>query len=347
MTDSGTLSDLIAEANFKLRWFDLGRRVQKVARSTAAAFESGQAPWPHPYLRQAWTGLLLTPEEGGEAIVWFLRLPLDEQAKLQLPIRDAFVRLLTQKLDTRDNDQPAAQLDAALRESGLMFTPAPERQASFHSRIAKLLQRPPSTHLTTALEYVEKPNALRWDQLGLQGIADLAVRWEEHGALLSRQMMELAPPVLISLYQCLESEAIDHRLSERIIERARRELDAETTDMALVAAAVRGISHSPAAGLRQEFLQELCRGISGQNSEVLAAIGSRCVDDLTLPEIATPWLEALASIQNQDTFNLLLADLMYLPSARAGLLSVLRDPQRPPVVAEAFGKFLHGSQPTH
>ena len=347
MSDSGTLSGLIAEAKFKLRWFDLGRRVQAVSRSAAEAFESGQGPWPYPYLRQAWSGLLLTPAEGGEAIVWFLRLPLDEQAKLQLPVRDAFVRLLTQKLDARDTDQPAAQLDTALRESGLMFTPAPERQASFHARIAKLLRRPPSAHLAATLEYMQQPDLVRWDQLGLQGIADLAVRWQEHGALLCRQMTELAPPVLISLYQCLESEAIDHHLSERIIERAVRELDADATDMGLVAAAVRGLSHSPAAGLRREFLKALCRGNSGQNSEVLAAIGSRCIDDLAQPEIAAPWLEALAASQSQDTFNLLLADLMYLPSVRAALLSVLRDPQRPPVVAEAFGKFLHGSQPTH
>ena len=347
MSDSGTLSDLIAEANFNLRWFDLGRRVQTVSRSAAEAFESGQGPWPYPYLRQAWTGLLLTPAEGGEAIVWFLRLPLDEQAKLQLPIRDAFLRLLTQKLNARDTDQPAAQLDAALRESGLMFTPAPERQASFHARVARLLHRPPSAHLAATLAYIEKPHAVRWDQLGLQGIADLAVRWEEHGGLLCRQMTELAPPVLISLYQCLESEEIDHRLSARIIERVERELNADTTDWALVAAAVRGLSHSPATGMRRDFLRELCRGTAGHNSEVLAAIGSRCVDDLAHAEIATPWLEALATSQSQDTFNLLLTDLMYLPSARSALLSVLRDPQRPPAVAEAFGKFLHGSQPTH
>ncbi len=347
MSESTTLSALITEAQFKLRWFDLGRRLQSVPRATAEAFEEGRAAWPHPYLRQAWSGLLLWPEEGGEPAVWFLRLPLDEQGKLQLPARDALLRLIAQKLSQGDPADSASQLHAALEESGLLFTPAADRQASFHARAALLLGRPPSAHYAAVQTYLQEPESHRWDQLGIQGIADLATRWKGERELLLRQLSRLAPPVFIGLCQCLENEAVDHQLAEKIIGCAEAAMARDPADQAVVAAAVRGISLSPARGLRQAFLKRLLQTSAGGNGEVLAAIGSRCADDLENAEIAAPWLATLAESQDQDAFNLLLTDLLFLPTVRAALLSVLRDPERPEALGRAFGNFLHGPGPTH
>lgn len=347
MSESTTLSALITEAQFKLRWFDLGRRLQSVPRATAEAFEEGRAPWPHPYLRQAWTGLLLWPGEGGEPAVWFLRLPLDEQGKLQLPARDALLRLIAQKLSRGDPADSAAQLHAALEESGLLFTPAADRQASFHAHAAILLGRPPSSHYEAVQAYLQQPEKHRWDQLGIQGIADLAARWEREKALLLQRLSIVAPPVFTGLCQCLENEAVDHQLAGKIIDCAEAALTREPADPGLVAAAVRGISRSPARGLRQAFLKQLLQTSAGHSGEVLAAIGSRCADDLENPEIATPWLIALAESQGQDAFNLLLTDLLFLPTVRSTLLGVLRNPERPEALARAFGNFLHGPGPTH
>ncbi|MFC6634883.1 DUF3549 family protein [Microbulbifer taiwanensis] len=347
MSESGTLSALIGEANFRLRWFDLGRRLRPVPRSTVEAFEEGRAPWPFPYLRHAWAGLLLWPEEGGEPVVWFLRLPLDEQGKLQLPIRDAFLRLIEQKLRQGDPSESASQLHTALEESGLLFSPATEGQACFHARAALLLQRPASAHYASALAYLREPQSQRWDQLAIQGIADLAAHWEEERELLLQRIPDLAPPVFISLSQCLENEAIDHRLAGAIIARADSELRSESADFTLIGAAVRGVSHSAARGLRLQFLQRILQAPAGHNGEVLAAIGSRCAYDLESAELAAPWLAALAQNQGQDTFNLLLIDLMFLPQVRASLLSALRDPARPEVLAKAFGNFLRGPEEPH
>ncbi|WP_323847118.1 DUF3549 family protein [Microbulbifer magnicolonia] len=349
MSESTTLSALIADAQFKLRWFDLGRRVQPVPRSTAEAFEAGQAPWPYPYLRQAWAGLLLWSEEGegGEPVVWFLRLPLDEQGKLQLQVRDAFLRLLTQKLSRGAAADSGDQLHAALEESGLLFAPAPQRQASFHARAALLLHRPASSHFAAALGYIHAPQSQRWDRLAIQGIADLAAHWEDEKKLLQRQMSALAAPVFISLGQCLESEAIDHQLAETITGRADAELHSASPDFAVVAAAVRGISHSPARGLRLAFLERVLDSAAGTDGEVLAAIGSRCAYDLENATLARQWLAALARTENQPAFNLLLSDLMFLPQVRPSLLDALRDPMRPEVLARAFGSFLRGPAPAH
>ncbi|WP_308368343.1 MULTISPECIES: DUF3549 family protein [unclassified Microbulbifer] len=347
MGESGTLGELIAGAQFKLRWFDLGRRVQPLTRTQAEAFESGRSPWPHPYLRHAWTGLLLWPEEGGEPAVWFLRLPLDEQGKLQLPVRDGFLRQLTQQLCADSGGDPTARLQSVLDRSELVFDPLPERRASFHARAGLLLKRPPSEHYAAALEYCRDPDTRPWDRLALQGVADLAARWEEHGALLQQRMVRLAAPVFINLCQCLENEAIDHRLAAGIIDRARSQLAGGAADYTPVAAAVRGISHSVAGGLRREFLREVLQGSAGRDREVLAAIGSRCPRDLERAEIAEPWLAALAENLDQETFNLLLTDLLFLPQVRPVLLGALRNPARPESLARAFGILLRGSLPTH
>ncbi|MCK7598228.1 DUF3549 family protein [Microbulbifer sp. CAU 1566] len=361
-----TLSEFIAAADFNLRWFDLGRRVTPISKKDSDAFEAGTAPWPSPYLRQAWCGLLLWPvtakqeenakqeekkqqEASAEPIVWFLRLPLDEQGKLLLPIRDRFLKQLQQALQPAaaaqpDKDQsrdPGKQLQRALDDSGLMFAPPPERRAVFHAKSARFLKRPASDHYPAAKAYAKDPAAFPWEQLAVQGIADLAMRWKDEQANLANTLPRFATPVLIPLCQCLESEAIDHPLAEPLIRRAEQSLASDQPDINLITAVVRGLSHSPAKGMRQQFLLRLLQSEAATEGEILAAIGSRCCDDLLVPEIAQLWLERLSSSQPQETFNLLLTDLLFLPQLRNVLLGVLRNPERPEPVAKAFGNFLH------
>ncbi|WP_066966127.1 DUF3549 family protein [Microbulbifer sp. Q7] len=344
---SNTLTDLISSAAFNLRWFDVGRRVQPVSRKAAEAFEAGAAPWPHPYLRQAWCGLLLWPTDptGGDPVVWFLQLPLDEQGKLLLPIRDRFLKQLHGALYPEGNGSngqqgPGKHLQQALENSGLMFTPAAEKRAVFHAKAAKLLHRPASDHYPAARAYAKDPASFPWDQLALQGMADLAVRWEEERNALAANLSRFATPALVPLCQCLESEAIDHRLAEPLIHRAQQTLADSEPDLNLVIGVIRGTSHSVAKGMRQQWLLQVLQSEAGRQGEVLAAIGSRCCDDLQVPELAQLWLENLSDSQPQQTFNLLLTDLLFLPQLRNILLGVLRNPERKECVARAFGEFL-------
>lgn len=342
---SNTLTDLIATAQFNVRWFDVGRRVQPISKKSAEAFESGAAPWPHPYLRQAWCGLLLWPaDEGvdGDPVVWFLQLPLDEQGKLLLPIRDRFLKQLHQALYPEGNggQDPGKYLQQALEDSGLVFTPPAEKRAVFHAKAAQLLKRPPSDHYPAAKAYAKDPASFPWDQLALQGMADLAVRWEDERDMLAANLHRFATPALIPLCQCLESEAIDHHLAEPLIRRAEKALAQEEPDLNLITAVIRGLSHSIATGMRQQFLLKVMQGTAGTQGEILAAIGSRCSDDLHVPELAQLWLENLSASQPQQTFNLLLTDLLFLPQLRNILLGVLRNPERKESVARAFGEFL-------
>ena len=347
-----TLNQLISAANFRLHWFDLGRRVRAIAPETAAAFEAGETPWPHPYLRHAWCGLLLSPKAGesdGAPVVWFLRLPLDEQGKLLLPIRDRFLRQLHAALTpivgaAGNNADSSSRLQRALDESGLIYTPPDDRRAVFHAKAAQLLKHPASSHYAAAKSFAEDPKALPWQQLALQGIADLAVRWPESKRAFIRNLAEYPAPFLISLCQCLESETIDRELAQALTRRAGAILHSETpADQALVTAVVRGISHCDESEERRQFLLDLLQSSAAGNGEVIAAVGSRCCDDLLIPEIAQLWIQQLSEHQPQETFNLLLTDLLFLPQIRTVLLDILRNPERPESVARAFGEFLQPS----
>ena len=343
-----TLTALIASADFNLRWFDVGRRIQPIGQNVAQAFEEGSASWPYPYLRQAWCGLLLWPIDkaaDSNPVVWFLRLPLDEQGKLLLPIRDRFLKQLHSALYPEGNEtkDPGKHLQQALEDSGLVFTPPADRRAIFHAKAGRLLKRPASDHFPAAKAYAKDPASFPWDQLALQGIADLAVRWEEEHGSLKTNLHRFAAPALIPLCQCLESESIDHQLAEPLIKRAEQTLVSSEPDLKLLTAVIRGISHSIATGMRQKFLLKVLESDAGKNGEVLAAIGSRCSDDLQVPELAQLWLENLSASQPQQTFNLLLTDLLFLPQLRNDLLEVLRNPERKESVARAFGEFLQPS----
>ncbi|WP_299942930.1 DUF3549 family protein [uncultured Microbulbifer sp.] len=344
MKAGGTLTALIEGAGFKLHWFDLGRRLQALPGPAAEAFEAGQASWPYPYLRQAWTGLLLQPAEGGEAVVWFLRFPLDEQGKLQLAVRDNLLHALAQGLKCGMRCEAAQQLDQVLKRSGLLYTPSMERRAAFHARTGMLLKRPASAHYGPVLDYIRKPDTHHWDTLALQGIADLAVRWKTEKALLLPQISRIAHPVFIHLCACLENEMIDQPLAETVKARAESILHSDTIpDVAMICAAVRACSHSPAKGLRHAFLLKLLQYPStAQNVQLLTTLGSCCTTDLENPELARLWLNALANTEDQGAFNRLLSDLLFVPQVRASLLMVLRDPGQIEILAQAFGRFLHG-----
>ncbi|GMG87371.1 DUF3549 family protein [Biformimicrobium ophioploci] len=342
-----TLFELLDQAGLRQRWFDLGRRLQPVPRKVVESFEAGDAPWPHPYLQQAWLGLLLWFDEDKQTpIVWFLRLPLDEQGKLRLSERDAFLRRLLQSLADAGDQDPAAGLQRALDGSEVIYTPAEDRRAVFHARAALALAQKPGPHFGATMDYLRSEGKAGWQNLAMQGIADVSVRWQEQQELLEQQLELIEGPVFIALCQCLESEAIPHQLCERIIRRARAERATSEPNFGLIAAAVRGVSNSAASGMRRDFLIDLLGSEAGANVEVLAALASRCCTDFEDDRLAALWLSKAAEHLDQSGFNLLLSDLMYLPEVRNRLLQVIRSPDRDEVIAAKFGAFLRGASDT-
>ncbi|KGK42456.1 hypothetical protein LH51_07160 [Nitrincola sp. A-D6] len=102
------LTQLLQHDDNRLLIFDMGRRISKLPIETFTRVEQNQVPYPLPFLHHAWVGLLLwNPSAKDQNLIWFLKLPLDEQGFLIQAARDDIVnRLLQNAMDRSRSRMP-------------------------------------------------------------------------------------------------------------------------------------------------------------------------------------------------------------------------------------------------
>ncbi len=115
-----TLIELLENSGARLRVLDMGRRVVKIDRNSFLQFEQTAVPWPAPLVRQAWFGMLMQNSDLPEPLIWFLRMPLDEQGKLVLASRDYFIHRLIEasqlNLDNESRDACQSVIDDSKKQ---------------------------------------------------------------------------------------------------------------------------------------------------------------------------------------------------------------------------------------
>jgi Protein of unknown function (DUF3549) len=336
-----SIGQLLEQMGVTTRVFDLGRHIQELDSSTFAQFEQQAIAYPAPYLHQAWIGLLFwDPDTPEIPLLWFVKLPLDEQGRLIPSERDLFLKQLMVALGSNiEASKQGKQLAAVLEGNPYVFTPSPERQAAMHAKANQLLNNPTSSFYPAACDYLSS-DLQQWQHLGLQGLADLALRWSEHQSALIKAVANIPAEPLGKLCQCLENESINGALGKALVQRLQAELSQEELDTSLIAALIRGISRCRALELRHKVLIQVLTGPAKASIEVLAAIGTRCGLDLCLPELCQLYLEALAE-QGQQSFNGILSDLLFCAPIRPHILSAFRAPTRSPILAQAIGELLN------
>jgi hypothetical protein len=199
-----TLIQLLEESGVKVHLYDMGRRVNKIARKQFLRFEHAKLSWPAPLMRQAWFGLLMQSDDIQQIQIWFLRLPLDEQAKLVQPSRDYFLQRLLEAWRFNQQQSDASRLQDALKDNPCTFKPREDRLAVFHARVSADLNRDPSRFYAHAIDYFEgKPGWDQWSFVGYQGIADIAARHTQHEECIASALPHLPAEPLIALCHCL------------------------------------------------------------------------------------------------------------------------------------------------
>ena len=99
-----------------------------------------------------------------------------------------------------------------------------------------------------------------------------------------------------------------------------------------------GIKRGVATNRSREFFDnELALVGGGGWGSLIDA--TRCGDDLLEPTLTQPFLEQL-SLYPQDTFNRVMADLLYQPHLRPTLLQAFRNPERSDALGKAIGGLL-------
>lgn len=343
-----TLTEFLENGGLSPRFYDMGRRIRPIEREDFIAFERTETPYSQPLQQQAWLALVLQAgdeNQPGEPQIWFIRFPLDEQAKLLLAARDDFMFQLMELLGKAASEEATSkqEIDAALEQSPYTFQPKQERLAGFHARLTVDLSQSPSRFYDHARQYFS--GELGWDQwsfIGYQGIADMAARHAEDNneQHLIEAIPQLPPTPLEALCHNLENAEISPQLAAALLSRCRQALAETEADPQVITACLRGISFSQSQAHRNSLLGEVLEHPVSRRSDVLAAVAGRLWLDLEDEALRAQFLEQLAvNDQGEPFFQQILADLLYLGDCRQGLLESLRNPSRSEQLSQAIGAF--------
>ena len=334
-----TLSDLLQQLQGQYRIYDMGCRLSKLSSTDFKAFEEGKKAYPLPWLRHAWVGILSwSPNTPGYRVstptIWFLKLPLDERGQLIQAARDEFLNQLLETIGTNMLDQQAStEWAEQLKHSNLAFTPDQARMAAFHAQASLTLEQPASRYYPAVRHYMSSENPQQsWQDLGLQGFADFAMRlnlqqdWQQ-------KISQLPAQVLDTIAAQLENQKLDHMLAKAFILRGRASLD----DGEKVAC-LRAVSQSPDSTSRQQWLKQIMDKKNTVGVEILATITSKCSDDLLVSELMGLFVHQCAA--DQGVFNGLVQELMYQPKLRLKVLEAFRADERSPALIQAIGALM-------
>lgn len=344
------LSQYLSELEGQYRLYDVGRRIRKIDKTQFQQFEDSAIPYPFPYLQHAWLALYISQHNDiGNETLWFLKWPLDEQGKLVPYVRDDLVgrliRLSQQAISVTDTE-----IDDPLKDNPFSFNPDDVRRANLHAMINHAQHRKPSEHYGTVVSYLQSgtlnPNNLsQWQNLGMQGIADVAARVEDHEASLKSCLTNMPKEAYLAFAQCLEHKAISHSLAQVAFDRLTVDLK-QPNNSAAVEASLRIIGPCFSDQLRIDAWQLWMDSDYQHDMACVLAFATRNYDDLAfMPQAITPFLVTLAQLNQADSgdysaFIKIVGDLLFLPGLRNILLNALRNPQRPEILGLAMQALL-------
>jgi len=330
MNTMTSINQFFSNIGCQFQCYNMGRLIQAVDYQTLIDFEKSKLAWQTPFLQNAWLAIVFWQDSDqiktstGTHYVWFLKLPLDEQAKLNLAARDDFLRRLLEALENYLNDarhnkhQTTADklqsLESAMKDNPYGFQPKDEQMANFHAIVHKQLALPASQYYQTTQEYFSGVNNFsQWSQLGFQGIADYAARLDEtcnnktNEQLIIKNLPRLPFTPFQALAGCLENQQISSSFTQAIHQKLQHTLEqtdksaTEKTDtryleiIALCISAVRASAQAMDQTLQRQLLGTILHSSAGTDVEILATIAGRCWSQIIHPDILSAFLEALAN----------------------------------------------------
>jgi hypothetical protein len=338
-----SLSDLFDMVGCDVSYYDLGRNITKMTPQQAIQFDRKQQAYPYPFRQHAWLACLLTSKDTAKkdsanaAVIWFLKLPLDEAGCLNLGTRDHFIKSIVDKILHKGEE---AGLSEALEDNPYVFKPDQERMASFHAILGKNLHKTPSHYFNDVATYLSSDLTKQddsWQTLGLQGIAELAARVDEdhYQALIQKAIQHAAKPVVSALCHALEHETLSSQLQKTLIAQLQTEQDA-----LMQASYLRALSR---ADLNDTLLLPLF-GLLGSLTECqdhdlhpIAALAAKCPHWLGHnPQLLRIIMEKLAHREDgYIAFKQIAAELSQHPETKQPLWSLLRGGHVSPKLAQA------------
>lgn len=331
-----TIGQFFTAMEVEYRVYDFGHRVQEISSETFRQFEEQLCAYPSPYLSHAWLGFLFWHKDNiTEPLIWFIKLPIDEQGLLDTPQRDLFLQqLLMAAGQNLQGANKGAGFQEALKNNPFVFTPTPEKQAYITSKARQQLQLEPSEYYQIAQQYLSS-DLSNWQDLPLQGLSDIVVNWQKHSEQLLSAIPLLPQEPLISLCHLLENEAISDDFFEVLEQRLSLPLDVK-----IVPAIIRAVSIAANMPKRIALLEKLLDTPTMNNTELLITITSRCHLDLFSENLRLKLLTALTK-HTPEIFGIIMDNLLLLPLLRTHILATVNNKEKNPDINELFSNYIN------
>lgn len=341
MQNIESLSDLFSAVGCKATFYDVGRYITKITPQQVIQFDKKQQVYPYGFRKQAWLACVLTEQQAqtnDEQVVWFLRLPLDESGCLNLGTRDHFIKTIVDKIMHKGAEQGVQE---ALEDNPYAFQPDQERLASFHAILARDLKQPASHYYSAVVDYLkgeELQNETAWNQLGIQGLADLAARNSDKSLdpLIVKAIEQAPNEVRFPLCHALEH----HAQSDAVTKAVCAQLLSPSTSTANASHLVRAIA-------RNEFVNDLFIPLftmlgdisecDDEQLELIASLVAKCPHWVASQgQLLRIILEKLAHRNDgQLGFKHIAAELTQQPETRTECWHVLRSEHASPALQSA------------
>lgn len=354
MNSINTLSEFLLESGSQYRIFDMGRRVTQLDKSLFSDFENVLSPYPYPLQQHAFIAVVfwnpqhvLSNEKSGSSssnqhYVWFLKLPLDEKGLLEQASRSQFLDLVIQALGRSLEKTPDKEQQSALDHNPIIFKPSEQKLAAFTSQVKQVMKLGPSEYMNPALDYLQHSDMhSQWQSVGYQGLCDITARLTDP---LFNQAVNNALPLLpeesfCALCCALENIELDKTLSLSLLKILTTSIH-ENNTVKLIHTA-RALSSSKNNDIVKKVFESLISYESPTDSlDILVIISGRYWTSIQDNISALMYLEKVAATNiDQDIFNQLFSDLVFIPICREAMLFVYQTPNRSNKLNQYFTNF--------
>ena len=327
------LSELLEQGQCSYSCYDLGRRVQPIAADEFKAITEQRLAYPYPHQHQAQFALVFWRqlEQQPEPFIWLLKLPLDERGLIDQQAQQNFIAQVVALLGQQLTGALSEQQQQQLQQNPYLYTPPLVQQAALHAQLRQRFGQPPSLHYEAVESYLANPEQQPWQQLGLQGIHDLAVRLAQVPTL-QQQLLTRTDSLPIAFLQAL-AQALEHPpLPLALVEPLLTQLPRLTAERQLLVWRMLA-SRAEQPAVQQALASYLSQPLAAATAtDLIVLIGMRLWPALVPSphsKLLANYLLHVAQLEAVDLRLALTEQLLRLPALRPHLLAILRRHDNP------------------
>ncbi len=358
MNTIDTISQLLHSSNSQFRFYDIGRKIEKISKDKFEKIELNQIPYPTPSQGHACIAIAFWQKQSPQPYLWLLKLPLDERGLLNQGARNHFIAIIIEALGNDLMQDANEKQEELLKNNPYLYTPAQYKLAALNSKIKFELKQAPSEYLLPFLAYLSgKDSWDNWQMVGVQGITDFAVRLKEnansdenYSQILINALPHIPSEVLLPLCGALENEALSVGLIDALLDLLREKLqlteDTQNKNEALIQIQ-QHLLRSLASNCHHIHVKNFVSILLAQQNiapELLITLSGRCWLALADTQKLMAYFEHLIACEDQALFNSLFKDLVAIPTIRPIVFQCMRAPERSSELSQAIGQLFNQVQ---